>query len=239
MTARCRLGLALALLLASGASACADDPVLKPGQDPAGMAVAILADGFDYTQPEVAKVLARDGEGEAIAWDAVDGDHRPFAREGGGTGVALAAGALGGVRIVAVRVAVGDGASLAQGIAFATGTPARIVLVPVAADAPTGRDVLLAAAQRFGHSLFIGAVRGLGADEARKQSEGLSNLILLAAGDDGLAAAGVVARVLGCGHGALAETSGADLKRGFLDRLDGGSPPRCDPEGNVSNGEQR
>lgn len=41
--------------------AAGDDPRLAPGRDPGGTAVAILADGFDYTKPELAAVLARDG----------------------------------------------------------------------------------------------------------------------------------------------------------------------------------
>lgn len=157
-------------------------------------------------------------------------DPYPFARHGSGTDIALATAVHGGVRIVAVRVAAGGGASLAQGLAFAAETPARIVLVPLAADAQAGLDILRAAAQRFGEVMLVGSVPSLAAADKR-QSESLSNLILLEAGDGGLAAADAVARVLGCSRDALAGTTGAELKRAFLDRLDGGSPPRCDPEG--------
>ena len=66
-----RACIALSLLALMGSRAIAKDPALEPGRDPGGVGVAILADGFDYTQPDLAKVLARDGEGEAIAWDAM------------------------------------------------------------------------------------------------------------------------------------------------------------------------
>lgn len=232
MTARRRLGMSGVLLLMTGVSALADDPALAPGRDPSGTAVAVLADGFDYTRPELARVLARDGEGEAIAWDAVEGDGRPFARDGGGTDAALAVAAHGGVRLVPVRVASGDAASLARGLAFAVVTPARIVLVPRAADAQSGADVLRAAAQRFGPVLFVGAVAGFAADH-KTQDESLPNLILLDAGDGGLAVADAVAFVLGCDQAALAGTTGAELKRAFLDRLSEGAPPQCEPKGNA------
>lgn len=236
MTARRVLSILLAL--SAGSAAHADDPPLAPGQDPGGTAVAVLADGFDYTTPGLAKLLARDGEGEAITWDAVDRDPRPFAAGGRGTDVALAAAGRGGVRIVAVRVAVRDPASLAQGIAFAAETPARLVLVALDGDATAGLDVLKAAAQRFEAVLLVGSVPKL-SDDDMKQSESLVSLVLLDAGDDGLAAAGTIARGLGCGQGALAGDSGAALKKAFLERLEGEAPSRCEPEDEAAKGEKR
>lgn len=232
-----RTVLGLSLILTMGNAAHADDPVLGPGRDPSGTAVAVLADGFDYTRPGVARILARDGEGEAIAWDTVDGDHRPFARDNDGTGFALAAAALGGVRIVAVRIAPGDPASLAKAVAFAVATPARIVLAPLAAEDRAGADVLVAAAQRFEQTLFVGSASDLTAGE-KERGENVPNLLLLDARDRKLAVAETVARALGCGHGELSGTSGSELKRAFLERLDGGSPPRCDAKGDAK-AEQR
>lgn len=222
-------GLCVALVLTALASAAAHagDPDLAPGRDPSGTAIAVLSDGFDYRRADVAAVLARDGEGEAIAWDAVDGDHRPFAGEGTGTGVATAMAARGGVRVVAVRVARGDPASLARGIAFAAGTPARIVVVPLAAAPRSGFDVIAAAARRFAPVLFIASVPNPeGAEMA--QAETLANLILLDTSGDNLSAGEVVARVLGCGRGALAGASGAELKSAFLKRVAEAAPARCD-----------
>jgi len=225
------------LVLAMGTPARADDPALAPGRDPAGTAVVVLADGFDYTRPEVAHVLARDGEGEAVAWDAVDGDHRPFARDGRGTDLALAAAARGGVRVVMVRVAPRDAASLAQGLAFAAATPARIVLVELDDEAKAGLDVLKAAVQRFDKVMIVGAVPSLGAD-ALTESESLPSLVLIDGGDGGRAAADTIARALGCGQAALTGESGADLKQAFLARLKERASPGCEPESGTKDQER-
>ncbi len=60
--------------------------------------MVLLTRGLDYTRPEIAKLLARDGEGELIGWDFVDNDNRPFVK-GADTmadvALALAAGAAG------------------------------------------------------------------------------------------------------------------------------------------------
>ena len=60
-------------------------PPLPPGRDPGGMAIALVTTGIDYTVPEVAQRLARDGEGELIGWDLEDQDRKPFDRSKGST----------------------------------------------------------------------------------------------------------------------------------------------------------
>jgi hypothetical protein len=227
MTVIRRACIALLLLSLMGSRAIVEDPALKPGKDPGGTAVAVLADGFDYTRPELAKVLARDGEGEAIAWDAVDGDHRPFAREGGGTDVAVAAAARGGVRIVAVRVAATGRASLAKGVAFTAGTPARIVLALLDDKERGELAVMSAAAKRFEHSLFVVSVPAPTPDE-KKDIESMVNLVLLNSAENKLAVAEAIARALGCGE--LSGDKGSALKSAFLGRLDEKSPTGCDAE---------
>jgi subtilisin family serine protease len=209
-------GLALLGVLAAGTTHAADPP-LKPGRDPAGTAVAVLAQGFDYTQPEIASALARDGEGEAIAWDAVDGDHRPFAKESPGTGIARAVTARGGVRLVLVRVADGDRASLARAIAFAASTPARIVLVPLSDKTRGEIEVLEAAARKFTALLFVASLPRLNDDE-RKKGDAAPNLVLLDADNEPEIAAASLARALGCGAGDLGGETGADRKRVLLER---------------------
>jgi len=138
---RSLLACALALFCIEGALAEARKPPLPPGRDPGGVAIALLTTGIDYTQPEVAQVLARDGEGELIGRDIADDDNRPRAVElearanWGGDGTALAK-ALGspGRRLVPVRISPGDPMSLARAVAFVAQTPARIV-VPVISSA--------------------------------------------------------------------------------------------------------
>ncbi|MGE3230861.1 MAG: hypothetical protein AB7J30_15635 [Hyphomicrobium sp.] len=208
----------------------AEDPKLAPGRDPGGEAVAVLADGFDYLRPELAATLARDGEGEAIAWDAVDGDHRPFARDGTGAEAALACAAGGGVRVVAVRVPMGDAASLAKGVGFAASTPARMVVVALAGEERSLLDVMAAAAQRFKAMLFVVSVPAPTADET-KAGAALANVVLINSQGSQLAAAETIATALGCERGALVGASGAELKRSFLARLSKPVPVACKPDG--------
>ncbi|HRN85111.1 MAG TPA: hypothetical protein PK857_09850 [Hyphomicrobium sp.] len=219
-----------AAALASSGLARADDPVLKPGLDPGGMAVAILADGFDYTNPALAKILARDGEGEAIAWDTVDEDHRPYRKDGQGTAAALTTAASGNVRIVQVRIDPKDTASLARGIAFAAQTPAKIVLAVLpASDAPS-RDVVIAAARKFETILFIGSAPALTPDD-KAPSDGIANLILAEAGEHGHAAAEALAAIWECASGPPEGLGAAELKRAILDRRKETATAECHPKG--------
>lgn len=70
-------------ILAAGAAAIGGQPASKPkvpvGVDPGGFAVAVVGEGIDYWRPEIARRLARDGEGEIIGFDLVDGDRLPYA----------------------------------------------------------------------------------------------------------------------------------------------------------------
>ena len=223
--------LAIALLGSLAATPLfAADPQLKPGRDPGGTAVAVLADGFDYTKPELARVLARDGEGEAIAFDAVDGDHRPFAPASTGTKTASTAASLGGVRIIAVRFAPKDRASLAKAIAFAAGTPARIALIPLDAETRGEIEVLRAAAARFKNMLFVASAPGLTGEE-RATNDTVENLVLLDSAGRNDAAAEAAARALGCGNGDRAGATGGERKRSFLDRAGSGGEPGNAPPG--------
>lgn len=222
-------GLALTLLLAlSPGAAHAADPPLASGRDPGGTAVAVIGRGFDYRRAELARLLARDGEGEAIAWDAVDNDHRPFAATHDDTATALAAGARGSVRIVPIRAALDEPASLAKAVAFAAATPARIVLVSLDAGTRDRLAVMSAAARRFEAVLMVVSLPTPTADE-REAANAAGNLVLLDSSTGRDAAAHAVARVLGCDQGSLAGTTGTDQKRAFLDRLDA-PPADCQPE---------
>lgn len=226
MTSVRRMTALVALASAAATPTVAADPRLAPGRDPGGTAVAILADGFDYTKPELAAVLARDGEGEAIAWDAIDADGLPYAKEAHGTADALSATSRGNVRIVQVRVDWKDPSSAASGIAFAVQTPATILLATSPASEGKGHEVLTAAARKFENVLFVAAHgRETTADE--KPEDGPANLLLLTPEPNGFSPADAVAHALGCGQDALQGTSGADLKAAFLDRLKRPPPAAC------------
>jgi hypothetical protein len=139
------------------------DPPLLAGRDPGGVAVALLGTGIDYTVPEVARRLARDGEGELVGWDLVDNDNRPFRSSraaadagawGTSTALALAIGAPGR-RIVPVRIAPDDPRSLARAVAFVAQTPARVVVVPASSRRPEDWEPFRQAASHFKDLLIV------------------------------------------------------------------------------------
>jgi len=126
----------------------AADPDIPPGTDPGGLAIALIGTGFDYTDADLSARVARDGEGELIGWDAVDGDVFPFAggeasnTEQGGSANSPAGPAPSGTRVakllaqtykksrlVLARADGGKPATVLQSAHFAAKTPARIIAV--------------------------------------------------------------------------------------------------------------
>ena len=149
MLARVTLAAVLALALGSGptqAQTGPKKPRVPPGQDPGGVAVAIVGAGVDYRSPAIARRLARDGEGEPIGWDIVDDDPLPLEAEpASGRRLPLHAGTSAAERLLAeapaarlVPVRVPDANALAAGgaMAFVARTPARVAVVLAA---PPGR----------------------------------------------------------------------------------------------------
>ena len=123
------------------------DPAVPPGTNPAGVPVAMVSTGLDYTDAAIAARVARDGEGELIGWDFIDSDRRPYAPsphetppEQGGDGTALAKAILAfdagqppdrHLSLIPFRVAGSDPKMIARAVAFAGQTPARTVIVPM------------------------------------------------------------------------------------------------------------
>jgi hypothetical protein len=148
------------------------DPPMPPGLDPGGTAIALLSTGLDYTDPDIARRLARDGEGVVMGWDFATNDNHPFDRDGGrtppnwgGSGSALAK--LAGppaVRLVPVRINPTDPLSIARAAAFVARTPARIVVVPMWSANATDWEPFRQAAEHFKDILFIAAA----GDEGRQ-----------------------------------------------------------------------
>ena len=190
---RALLSCVLVLTLAATAAAQHKKPPLPPGRDPGGVAIALLGTGIDYTLPEVARRLARDGEGELIGWDLADHDNRPFRASGnptppvewGGDGTALVK-AIGtpGRRVVPVKIDPADPRSLARAIAFVAQTPARIVVVPMWSRQQHDWEPFRQAALHFKDLLFV-----LAAGEAAKDTDrgpvwpaafGLTNALVVA-----------------------------------------------------------
>ena len=193
-----RLLLAVVVLTLAAPAVAEDAPRVPPGRDPGGVAVALIGSGLNYTRPELASRLARDGEGELVGYDFVTNDVRPFQRLSGelqssaacssGTGLAaLMLREAPDARIVPIRV---DGAPAMQwgrAVAFTAETPARIAVLiasnPERADwEPFGR-----AAAHFAEILFIAAAGMQGADLDREPrfpaALGLANVLVVTATD--------------------------------------------------------
>jgi hypothetical protein len=157
------LGLALASGSASGQTR---DPPIPAGLDPGGIPVAVFADGVDYTDPAIARVLARDGEGDAIAWDFTDSDARPF----GPTDPRIPdlTAMTSSLRLVIVRGTAEDPARAARLTSFAVRSPARIILAwDTGPDRPDWA-LFLEGVRRFPDRLFVVPAFGArGYDAAR------------------------------------------------------------------------
>lgn len=225
------LGIAASGLLfaATGSLADTDNPKLSPGKDPGGTAVAVIADGFDYTQSDLAAYLARDGEGEAIAHDSVDGDHRPFVKGADGTALALAAAQYPGVRLVIVRADPASVESLARSLKFVTFTPARIVVVPLSAEHRSHLSLIAAAAKSLGSLLIVTSVP-TPTPEEHAQADSVANLALFDADQSPFVAAEAVARGFGCDQKLEAGDSGEALKAALSARLKDETSASCEPK---------
>jgi hypothetical protein len=134
MTLRLSAAVWMLVAVATGAAAqgAARKPAVPTGTPTRGFAIGLLIDGIDYTKPAIAARLARDGEGVAIAYDAVDDDARPYGTDAAAEASVLLAPTL----VVPIRVAATDD-STARAFAFVRRSPARVVavLVPLAAGA--------------------------------------------------------------------------------------------------------
>lgn len=188
----CRTAL-LALVLFACPALSQAKPRVPPGTDPGGLAVAIIATGLDYTRPEIAARLARDGEGEPIAWDFHDMDraaYEPPATGGApGPGTTTAKALLAerpDARLVPLRVK-GDGKSLAGAAYFASKSPARLVLVTVGSTDRQDWQAFAEIASRRTDLLFVIAAgdEGIDLDKAPRYpaSLGLPNIIVISACD--------------------------------------------------------
>lgn len=158
--------LATAVLLAvAAATAQTRDPRLPPGVDPGGTAVALISTGIDYTDPAILRRLARDGEGDLIGWDFVDGDNRPFDvsrgttpdHHGGSATDLLRTFPASRTRIVPIRVDPADPRHLAGALAFIARTPARFVVVPMWSRSREPWELFAQAATQLPQLLLITA----------------------------------------------------------------------------------
>lgn len=140
----------------------AADPRVPSGTDPGGIAIALIGTGLDYTDPEIAPRLARDGEGELIGWDFVDNDRLPYAATADSSptpsGTQLARRLLKvyrHTRLIPIRIASMDPAAIANAAALLTRTPARIVAIPAWSKEPLAWEPFRRVASAARTLLFV------------------------------------------------------------------------------------
>jgi hypothetical protein len=145
-------------------------PPLPVGKPTTGFAVAVIAEGFDYTRATVAAKFARDGEGEAIAYDAVDDDRKPYGPDGRLADLM----ALATPFVVPVRVDPAQGPSWQRAFAFVRRSPARVVVI-LARPPASAWDAFQTELKAMPERLFI-----LAADPAREKTT-LGHVLTVAA----------------------------------------------------------
>jgi len=153
---RSRLLAAAAFALALATDTRADDPPVPPGRDPGGIMVAVVAQGFDYTRPDIAARLARDGEGEIVGFDFVANDRTPYDGQADGDGSAVARTILAkapGVRLALVRAS--DQRSVGRALSFIAKSPARVALIVSADDRDAASRMVEQAARSLERILFV------------------------------------------------------------------------------------
>ena len=199
-----RCALALGLLLASSMLAAAQTgppkPKVPPGRDPGGIAIAVIGAGVDYRRPDIAARLARDGEGEIIAWDVIDDDARPLEAapvpgrrlppHAGTSMTELLLTEAKTARLIPVRIPDANPLALGGALAFASQTPARIVVLLVAGDrSPQAQSwsLFIETARRSRHLLLIAPAGHHGGDTGAPATApagiGLDNLVVVTASD--------------------------------------------------------
>ena len=122
------------------------NPPVPPGEDPGGVAVALLDSGLTYTLEIFAERLARDASGIPYARDFADDDDRPFDVDPGsppffprrhGTAVAsILVQEAPAVRLVTVRYPGTRFDRFADAVNYIASTPARIVVMPLGSSRP-------------------------------------------------------------------------------------------------------
>ncbi len=153
-----------------------EKPRVPPGADPGGITVAIIGSGIDYTRPAIAARLARDGEGELVGWDFVDGDRRPHGVCAARVSVqptcptlyasriAAESPQAPGVRVMPLRASTERPQTMVDAMRLAAAASARIVVIVTDEATPIQRQFVVEAAGRFPDRLLIAEIGSLGPD---------------------------------------------------------------------------
>ena len=155
------ISLIVALAAAAATAVAAPKPKVPAGLDPGGVTVAVIGVGVDYRSPNIARSLARDGEGEIVGWDFVDNDRRPFAASAAGyegTGLVEKLSEIRWLRLVPLRITPESQPALATATGYAARSGARIVILDPIVASPATFAVIAAATARFPQVAFVAAL---------------------------------------------------------------------------------
>lgn len=192
----------IAAVLAGALSATpapgAGEPPVPDGEDPGGVAVAVVDSGINYTLPHVAGRLARDPDGRLLGRDFADDDRRPYdVVPGGGSrparhhGTAVASILLREApeaRIVPYRFHPEDYDSFARIVRHIAEGPARIAVMALGGYREQDWAPFRRAAAAHPEILFVLSAGNDGRNIDEKPvypaAFGLSNAIVVASSDD-------------------------------------------------------
>lgn len=200
----CQLVAVFAVLIAGHASALAGDPPVPAGRDPGGRAVAFITTGVDYTKPPLAKMLARDGEGEIIGYDFVDDDRRPFGQPGDSDIAEVIIGEGQATTLIPIRADLSATVAAGRAIKYAAETRSRIIAISQPVTIASQANLVSAAASHFSNHLFIVPVSH--ADSTATIAKAGNLILVTAAGSGGEAAAAIDADIA-----APVESGGRDV----------------------------
>lgn len=151
---------ALFLAVAPPCAAFAQDPKVPPEKDPGAVPVALVGAGIDYTNPELAKRLARDGEGNIVGWDFVDNDIHPYSTDATSNAQARQLLASPGVELVPIRIPPNENDAVVKAGAFAAFTEVRTIVVLQSTAKKEDWALFEKARQHFKDLLFVVPFRG-------------------------------------------------------------------------------
>ncbi len=174
-----------------------DEPQVPVGIGGDGVVVALFDTGVNYTLPEIANRLARDGEGLIIGFDFHDDDFQPFdalpgdtrsePRRHGTTVASILLREAPGARLAPYRFKAGDPVSFARMVAHAALGPTRIVCMSLGGRKREDWELFHQAVEANPQILFVVSAGNDGANVDDRPlyppSFGLANILVVAATD--------------------------------------------------------
>lgn len=150
-----RLVLAFSCSALAVSTVLAADPKVPPAKDPGLTPLALIGEGIDYTDAQIAQRLARDGEGNIIGWDFVDNDIFPYSKDAKSNADAKLLLGNPGVELAPVRIPASDAKAVAGAASFVSHTPVSTVIVTLTSTRKEDWDYFIKAAQAFPKLLFV------------------------------------------------------------------------------------